>query len=105
MKVGVPSNLDREARTLQLANGAGYANLFAFDESRGAMLLERLDEKLADGDHSIRQQIEIVCETLKSAWRRLDDPGGLMTGGDKAHWHRDFIQAQWAGLVRSAQLP
>ena len=48
LKVGLPPSLVREARTLELAGGVGYASLLAFDASRGAMLLERLGEKLAD---------------------------------------------------------
>lgn len=100
LKVGVPGSLDAEALALQLADGVGYVRMLAFDESRSAMLLERLGEKLVDSGFPIREQIEIICRTLKSAWRQVDDRSGLRTGADKARWHRDFIEVQWEALGR-----
>ncbi|MEM7016975.1 MAG: phosphotransferase, partial [Pseudomonadota bacterium] len=46
----------------------------------------------------VRQQIEIICEGLNVAWRRLDQPGGLMTGAEKARAQAHFIQSQWASV-------
>ena len=69
LKLGIPNSIKAEALTLQHADGHGYAKLLVYDESRDAMLLERLGNNLADSQHSIRQQIVIICETLHAAWR------------------------------------
>lgn len=98
LKVGLPGSLVREASTLELADGTGYARLLAFDPSRSAMLLERLGEQLAEGNQSTAVGIEIICETLKVAWRELDGTCGLMTGAQKARSQRDYIEAQWTAL-------
>lgn len=98
LKVGIPDSLHREAEALRLAEGRGYARLVDYDASRDAVLLERLGRRLADSSLSMHQQIEILCGTLKVAWRRIDQTDDLMTGAEKAHAYADSIRAQWEEL-------
>ncbi|MBI4641666.1 MAG: phosphotransferase [Candidatus Tectomicrobia bacterium] len=98
LKIGLPGELRKEALALRLANGVGYATLLAYDESRNAVLLERLGEKLVDHGFSIRQQIEFICETLQTAWGKVRNPNGLMTGAEKARSLAEFITVQWSEL-------
>lgn len=98
VKIGPPGSLRRQALALRLADGVGYARLLAFDGTRDAVLLERLGEQLADCAASVDRQIEIICKTLKSAWRRVDDRRGLMTGAEKATTQARFIMANWDAL-------
>jgi len=98
LKMAVPGSLFREARTLQLADGIGYAKMLEYDGARDAMLLERLGGRLADSGFSIQKQIEIICRTLKSAWREISDWSGLVTGAEKADLQADFIATLWEQL-------
>lgn len=95
LKIGVPGELKREARALQIADGRGYARLLAWDEARDALLLEKLGPKLIDLDLPVHEQIEIICETLQRSWLTVASPGDLMTGEEKARWLADFITEQW----------
>jgi streptomycin 6-kinase len=107
MKIVPPDSgeLATEARALRLAKGAGYASLLEHDDSRNALLLERLGEKLVDLGLPVREQIELICETLRSAWLELDSPSGLMTGAEKARWLAEFIAVTWDELDRPARPP
>jgi streptomycin 6-kinase len=48
------------------------------------MLLERLGPQLAEAGLSIAAQIEVLCATLKQAWRMPAHGLSLMTGAQKA---------------------
>ena len=98
LKLGIPDSLTGEVRTLQLAQGRGYAQLVDWQAPRGAMLLERLGGQLAGSDLPLHRQIEILCDTLKTAWRPVDDPQGLVTGAAKVRQQAAFIRSQWQAL-------
>jgi len=86
---------EREVRVLERAGGQGYVKLLADDSQRQAMMLEPLGAPLASLGLSVTQQIEIICTTLKTAWRPLDRPDGLMSGADKALWLGAAIEDGW----------
>ncbi|MEZ5597423.1 MAG: aminoglycoside phosphotransferase family protein [Pseudomonadales bacterium] len=100
MKLGIPGSLDREIRTLSLAEGRGYATLLNFDAGLDAILIERLGDQLAEASMSVDEKIEILCNTLKIAWCRIDPQNGLMSGAEKAAAQADYIKTQWMQLNR-----
>ena len=60
VKVDVPENPDpvdflKEVRTLEIANGRGYAKLFAYDVENRACLLERLGPTLQSMSLSVQE--------------------------------------------------
>ncbi|MBE9100288.1 aminoglycoside phosphotransferase family protein [Vacuolonema iberomarrocanum] len=84
-----------EVETLVAAGGHGYAEVYAVDESHGAILLERLGPPLADMELPIDSQITIICETLNEAWAAPLDGHRYTSGAEKAESLRDFINATW----------
>jgi streptomycin 6-kinase len=95
VKLGLPGSLNKEAYSLALAEGRGYAKLLAYDEARDMLLLERLGERLSDSGLPVNEQIGQICATLKVAWRTLDGPNMLTTGADKARSQAQYIRSQW----------
>ena len=83
-----------EVRTLAAAEGRGYARLLQYDEERGATLQERLGPSLGDSGLPVPIQMEILCATLRRAWK-VPAPAGLQTGAEKARWLSEFIAATW----------
>ncbi|XOV83801.1 MAG: phosphotransferase [bacterium] len=100
LKLGIPGSLDREIRTLRLAEGQGYAALLNFDADLDAILIERLGDQLAEASMRVDEKIETLCNTLKVAWRRIDPENGLMSGAEKAGAQADYIETQWTQLNR-----
>ncbi len=98
LKLGQPGSLAQEIRALEIAGGAGYAELLAADKGNDAILLERLGPKLVDSGRSDAEQLEIVVRTVEQTWLPVDEPAGLMTGAEKAQWHLDWLETQWTAL-------
>lgn len=100
VKVGLPGTADlaNESKVFRIADGRGYARLIAQDDSRNALLLERLDRPLADLGLPIGTQIEVICATLREAWVPVDSSADLMTGAEKARWLASFIKDVWQTL-------
>jgi len=89
-----------ELRTLLAGDGRGYAEVLAHDQATGAMLLERLGPTLRDLGLPIHEQIEILCQTLREAWR-MPPPGQVfMTGAEKAKALMQMIEVDWLELGR-----
>lgn len=99
-KIGLPAygDLSAEATVYRLAEGRGYAELFAHDVASNALLLERLGAPLRDACDGTETQIAALCRTLQEAWVPFDHANGLMTGGEKARWLADFIEEKWRAL-------
>ena len=97
LKIGMPGSADLavEAKVFALAAGRGYAELFAHDPARNAILLERLGPPLRPSVNSVAAQIHVLCRTLQEAWLPLDSAHGLMTGAQKAQWLAAFIVEKW----------
>ncbi|GAA2231312.1 streptomycin 6-kinase [Streptomyces amakusaensis] len=68
-----------EAHVLRAAEGRGYARLLAHDAGRSALLLEPLGPSLADAGLGPERTIEVLCRTLREAWR-TPVPAGVPTG-------------------------
>ena len=102
LKIGVPGSESggQEARVLLAAAGRGYAQIFRYDESRRAMLLERLGARLDEMGLSVDAQIGIICATLKTAWRRPPADLLCVTGEEKAESLAAFIAELWGALGR-----
>jgi streptomycin 6-kinase len=88
----------RELRTLLAAKGRGYVQVLRYDVARDAMLLERLGPQLHQLGLPFDAQIEIICATLRDAWRPLPEGLQLMSGAEKASSLAAFIETTWAVL-------
>jgi streptomycin 6-kinase len=86
-----------EIRVLQMANGRGCVELLKSDESRGALLLERLGSTLHDLVLPIGVRHEILCAAVEQLWRPAPE-SGLRTGADKGRWLVQFILELWETL-------
>lgn len=106
VKVDVPENPDpvdflKEVRTLEIANGRGYAKLFAYDVENRACLLERLGPTLQSMGLPVQEQIQAICDTLKATWEiPVKDHGCLSDGAESVAWFRKFLVDSWENLKR-----
>jgi streptomycin 6-kinase len=89
----------KEMTALRLADGMGCARLLCADESRSALLLERLGPSLNDLALPLARRLEILCDTARLVWRPAADCG-LTTGAEKGRWLCDFIPPLWEELDR-----
>ena len=89
----------QEITALRLADGRGCARLLRADETRGALLLERLGPSLFDLGVPIQRRHEILARAALQMWRPAPDCG-LPTGAAKGRWLIDFVQAKWEQLDR-----
>jgi streptomycin 6-kinase len=99
---GLPGEnvLGTEAACLRHANGVGYARLLAYDETRRAMLLERLGRPLHALGWTTRDQLAVICATLRQAWTVPPLDSALPTGADKARRLASFIATTWEEVGR-----
>ena len=102
LKLAIPGEGDalrNEITALRLADGEGCARLLRCDESRNALLLERLGAPMVDLDLPIRRRHEHLCAAAQRVWRPA--PGsGLPTGADNGRWLTDFTTREWEALGR-----
>lgn len=87
-----------ELQALLAARGRGYADVYAVDAARGAVLLERLGPPLAALGAPIDEQIAAICETLTEAWAAFPGDSRFLNGAEKARSLSDFIDATWRAL-------
>lgn len=86
-----------EITVLRLTRGEGCVRVLRDDESRGALLLERLGRPLEALGLPVRRRHEILHSTAARVWRPA--PGcDLPTGADKGRWLVDFIESKWEAL-------
>lgn len=88
-----------EITVLRLANGDGCVRLLRHDETRGALLLERLGPSMADLDLPIAERLHHLVGAAQRVWRPAAD-AGLPTGADKGRWLVDHIQRAWESTGR-----
>jgi streptomycin 6-kinase len=109
LKVAMPLDMDehdsflRSVRAHELAAGRGCAALLAHDVSAPAMVLERLGPNLAELGLTVPQTLGAITATLATFWRPIDDPRGLRTGAEQAHWLAGYIEATWEDLGRPCE--
>lgn len=100
LKLIVPRDYDaarHEIAVLRLADGDGCARLLKSDESRGALLLERLGPSLHELGFPLVRRLEILASVAARVWRPAPD-AGLPTGADKGRWLIDYITTMWEEL-------
>jgi streptomycin 6-kinase len=86
-----------EITVLRLAAGRGCAELYAADETRGALLLERLGPAMSGRDVPQPRRLEILCDLAAAVWQ---PPHGvdLPTGAQKADRLAAEIRKRWPEL-------
>jgi len=102
VKIGVPgpTGFEQEVRTLLLANGRGYVKVLRHDAKRRVMLQERLGPQLAQLGLPVRDQIEVICTTMREAWIDVPDSLPLLNGSEKARSLAELIGSAWQELGR-----
>jgi streptomycin 6-kinase len=93
---GAAKSLDM-LRVLEAGQGHGYVAVFAYDEDRRAVLMERLGPELEISGKPVDEMVEIVCGVL-APWAAPPDGLRLMTGAEKAHWLGGFVDDLWEEL-------
>jgi streptomycin 6-kinase len=102
LKVHIPREGDldlarHEITVLRLAAGDGCARLYLAEESRGALLIERLGRSLHELGRPVAQRHEILCDAAARVWRPAPECG-LPTGAGKGRALAGFIQEAWEDL-------
>ena len=92
--VGV-SELAAARAAHELADGQGCAALLDVDETRSALLLERLGPNLHELELALPEVLATIADTLLEFWRPLPADHPFPTGVDKARWLADFIVEEW----------
>lgn len=100
LKIDLPDNPPEEflrgAAALRLMDGRGYCRLYACDQARRALLLERLGEPLKQSGLAPEEQMKIICRALKEGW---DVPvPGFEPNASGFDWFRTFIPGAFAAL-------
>ncbi|BCJ48542.1 hypothetical protein Asp14428_00170 [Actinoplanes sp. NBRC 14428] len=88
-----------EITVLRLAGGDGCVRLLRADESRAALLLERLGPSMADLDLPLGERLRVLTGLARRVWRPVPD-AGLPTGADKGRWLIGRIERRWEELGR-----
>lgn len=88
----------QEVTALRLANGRAHAQLIQFEEDMNFALIEKLGKPLGNLDFSSTEQIQIICQTLQSAWIPLKQQEGLSNTIEIADWFSKFITESWVNL-------
>lgn len=102
LKIDMPENLggefERSMATLRIADGHGYAKLYAYDNERKACLLERLGKPLSKMGYSVSEQLRIICGALQKSWIIPAENVDFPDGDDSIAWFREFIGETWEKL-------
>jgi streptomycin 6-kinase len=102
LKLLVPRYVDaarHEATVLELAAGEGCVELLRYDETHGALLLERLGPSMHDLGLPFEQRIRLLTDAASKVWRPAPH-ADLPTGAEKGRWLVDFITRTWDELDR-----
>ncbi len=86
LKLVVPRPGDparHEIAVLRRAGGAGCARLLRADESRGALLIERLGPSMADLALPQPERLDILCDLAQRVWAGYDDGAAGVAGSER----------------------
>jgi streptomycin 6-kinase len=97
--VGPEEAAERELAVLRFVDGDGCARLLRVDETRGALLLERLARPLAELGLPLDEHDAILCATAARVWRPAPDRG-LPSGAEKARRLARYVATAWERLGR-----
>lgn len=104
VKIDLPDNPVEEflnnVEALRIADGNGYAKLYAWDTDRRACLLEKLGVPLKKLGYSPDEQMEIICDALKRTWQMPVGDSCLKDGRTSIEWFGDFIPSAWEQMGR-----
>jgi streptomycin 6-kinase len=109
LKVAMPIDMDdveafrRSVTVHELAGGRGCAEMFAYDESVPALLMERLGPNLDDLGLALPQLFDTITTTLRSFWRPVGADCALPSGAERAVWLADYIVTTWESLGRPCE--
>ncbi|WP_157911766.1 aminoglycoside phosphotransferase family protein [Alteribacter populi] len=92
------SVLEQEVEALRIVNGDGYVRLINEDMNQRALLLERLGKPLHQLGYSTKEEIKIICSTLKQSWKPIQQSHHLQSIHDLIEWFTNFIPALWKDL-------
>ena len=97
LKLSIPGldPKDSQTRVLALGQGRGYARLFERDTGRGAILMEALGPSLSEQGFSESVRQDIICATLRQAWRPAELEDGFQSGAEKAESLSAFTHGLW----------
>jgi streptomycin 6-kinase len=102
LKLCLPRNdntAGAEIAVLRLVNGEGCARLLRADETRGALLLERLGRPMSALGLPIGQRHELLCSAAQRIWR--PSPGcELRNGADTGRLLAESMTTDWEQLDR-----
>ena len=102
LKIDMPENLGGEfpnsIAALEMADGHGYAKLYAYDSERAACLLERLGKPISQLRYPISEQLRIICSTLQKVWETPITNNNFPSGKESVEWFREFIGETWEKL-------
>lgn len=102
LKVDMPEALGGEfgrgIEALELADGHGYAKLYAYDIARKACLLERLGKPVNRLGFPVSEQLRLICSALQKSWEITVTSNGFPDGAESVAWFRKFIGETWEKL-------
>jgi streptomycin 6-kinase len=79
------AGLAQQAAVLRVAEGRGFARLYAYDGPRQALLLERLGPPLRTSGRAVTEQLGVLADLLRVAWQvPLEVAMSVAPGEDKA---------------------
>ncbi len=104
LKIDMPEDLGGEfskgIEVLKMADGQGYAKLYAYNGKRKACLTERLGKPINQLGYSVNKQLEIICTVLNQSWDIPAANAKLPEGRESIAWFRKFIGETWERLNR-----
>ncbi len=97
-RCGPGSAIDDQVAALRMSNGRGCVRLLRHDRDRGALLLERLGQPLADSNTPHAERMRILTAAAQVFWRPVAPGHSLPTGADQAIELARYIRATWKAL-------
>jgi streptomycin 6-kinase len=98
LKVMIPRRdmIDLEVEFLRLVDGEGGPVLFEADEQRGAILMERLGDSMADLGLDLDERLVVLANCAQRVWRPA--PAHFPSGAEEAQRLITYIERAWEGL-------
>jgi streptomycin 6-kinase len=90
----------KEIILLRRTAGTGCCRLLRYDETRGALLLERLGPSMAELNLPQPRRLEILCDLAGAIWRQSAADADLPTGEQQAQILIGQISHLWTELDR-----
>jgi streptomycin 6-kinase len=92
---------EHEAEALRVWDGDGAVRLFAYDEARWAMLIERCDPGTLLAKSEPAAALGVLIDLLPRLWKQAGDP--IHTLADEAAWWIDYLPDEWERSGRAVE--